>query len=406
MQKTSHETSQISSGKTIHGVVLLIASIMPVMAIISLVPVLPLLMREFSDVPGFEFLVPMALTIPALSVALFSPLAGWLSDRVGRKSLLIVSLLLYAIFGTLPWFMDDLTQIIASRVVLGIMEAAIMTVATALIGDYFAGSAREKWIAGQIALVSVAAIVLIAVGGILGQALGSRGPFLLYGLAIPIALAAMIILFEPIKQSSGADGPAPAPFPVRLVLPLIVITLGVGIIFYTMIVKLGPVLQMSGTVSPAMIGIAGAAANVGVGIGTLLFQRNSARVGPFLLGIGLAICACGYLGAGLSTSFNMIAAFAVLTCIGSGMILPNMLVWIMRILPAETRGRGTGAWTGAFFMGQFAAPIIATAVAGQLGGLAMALVAFAIAAGAGAIAALLFARGRPNLASPAEHLHA
>lgn len=396
MHRISNATVPNRSGTTIHGVVLLIASIMPVMAIISLVPVLPLLMQEFSGVPGAEFLVPMALTVPALSVALFSPLAGWLSDRLGRKNLLVVSLLLYSVFGTLPWFMDDLTQIIASRVVLGIMEAAIMTVATALIGDYFSGSAREKWIAGQVALASVAAIILIAVGGMLGQVLGSRGPFLLYILAIPIAVAAMIILFEPVKHRLG-DAPAPVPFPLRLVLPLVIITLGVGVIFYTMLVKLGPVLQMSGTVSPAMIGVAGAAANVGVGVGTFLFQRNSARVGPFLLGIGLAICACGYLGAGLSTSFNMIAAFAVLTCIGSGMMLPNMLVWMMRILPAETRGRGTGAWTGAFFMGQFAAPIIAAAVAGQLGSLAMALVAFAVLAGIGAILALLFARGRSNM---------
>lgn len=393
------------SGTTIHGVVLLIVSIMPVMAIISLVPVLPMLMREFSDVPGAQFLVPMALTIPALSVALFSPLAGWLSDRVGRKNVLVISLLLYAVFGTLPWFMTDLTQIIVSRVVLGIMEAAIMTIATALIGDYFSGPKREKWIAGQVAAISVAAILLIAVGGMLGQALGSRGPFLLYAVSIPIAIVAMIVLFEPDRTETGKAGPT-APFPVALVLPLVIITLGVGVFFYTMIVKLGPVLQMSGSASPAMIGIAGALANVGVGVGTFLFQRFSARVGPFLLGVGLVITACGYLGAGLSTSFNVIAAFAVLTCIGSGMLLPNMLVWTMRALPAEMRGRGTGAWTGAFFMGQFAAPIIATAVAGRVGGLGEALIVYAVLAGIGAVCALLYSRGRSIMPLPADHQHA
>ena len=104
---------------TRHGVVLLAASVMPVMAIISLVPVLPLLMREFAGVEGSEFLVPIALTIPALCVALFSPVAGWLADRIGRKILLVSALVLYAACGIVPWFLDDLFQIIAARIALG-----------------------------------------------------------------------------------------------------------------------------------------------------------------------------------------------------------------------------------------------------------------------------------------------
>ena len=100
---------------TKHGVVLLMAAILPVMAIVSLVPVMPLLLVEFADVPGSEFLVPIALTIPALCVALFSPVAGWLCDRLGRKLVLVVALLLYAGLGLLPYFLSDLKQIIASR---------------------------------------------------------------------------------------------------------------------------------------------------------------------------------------------------------------------------------------------------------------------------------------------------
>ena len=90
-----------------HGVILLMAAVMPIMAIISLVPVLPLLLKEFSDTPGAPFLVPMALTVPALCVALFAPLAGWLSDRVGRKKLLITALLLYSAAGILPLMLTE-----------------------------------------------------------------------------------------------------------------------------------------------------------------------------------------------------------------------------------------------------------------------------------------------------------
>ena len=378
------------AASTKHGVILLLCAVMPIMAIISLVPVLPLLLEEFAATPGSEFLVPIALTIPALCVALFSPVAGWVSDKIGRKKLLVGALLIYAVAGSFPLFLTDLKQIIASRFVLGIVEAAIMTVATTLIGDYFTGERREKWIGVQIATGSFAAIILIAAGGFLGEAFGSRGPFLLYVLAIPIALAAAIILYEPVKREKDPEFQA-VRFPLKSVLPLILITGGVGLLFYSIVVQLGPILQLSGSVSPAIIGIAGAAVNLGVVVGSLLFRRSIHLTGTTLLAVGLMISAIGYAGAGSADSFIWIASFAVIACIGSGLMLPNMLAWIMRHLPDEVRGRGIGFWTGAFFLGQFAAPVIATALSAKTGGLANTLLIYAALAAVGALLAL-FAR--------------
>jgi MFS family permease len=134
-----------------------------------------------------------------------------------------------------------------------------------------------------------------------------------------------------------------------------------------------------------MIGIAGAAVNLGVVLGSLLFRWSIHLTGPTLLGVGLIIAAIGFAGAGSSDSFILIAMFAVIACIGSGLILPNMLAWIMRHLPDEMRGRGIGFWTGAFFLGQFAAPLIATALSANMGGLANVLLMYGALAAAGAI---------------------
>lgn len=381
-----NETSRVAG--TRQGIVLLFASIMPIMAIISLVPVLPLLMQEFGEVAGAEFLVPMALTIPALCVALLSPVAGRISDRKGRKTLLVASLLFYAAFGIIPWFLDDLFQIIGARVALGATEAVIMTVATTLIGDYFEGERREKWIALQVAIGSLAAIVLIAIGGILGEVFGSRGPFLLYLLAIPVAVAAKMILFEPqVREQHSAD--VATAFPYGAIMPLVAITLGVGIVFYTVIVQLGPILGLSGAVSPGTIGAIGAAANICVGLGTLIFNWLKSKAGPKLLSLGLIVAAIGYTGAALSTGLALIALFACLACIGGGIMLPNMLAWVMRRLPAEMRGRGTGMWTGAFFLGQFLAPLVTAAAIGATSGLANALLAYAAVVGAGAMVTII-----------------
>ncbi|WP_337847733.1 MFS transporter [Sphingomonas sp.] len=376
---TQHATTR-------HGVILMLTAVMPTMAIIALVPVLPLLLREFAGVPGAAVLVPMALTIPALCVALFSPVAGWLSDKLGRKRLLIAALVGYAGFGLLPLLLDDLRMILAARVALGVTEAIIMTVATALVGDYFTGERRERWVSIQIATASVSAIVLIAAGGALGEALGSRGPFWLYLLALPVALAAALILFEPAKTLATTPAAAGKAQGIAL---LVAITFGIGMLFYTLIVQLGPVIEATGVTSPATIGLAGAAANLGVMAGSMLFGRLKGWSGETLLSIGLPLVALGYVGIGLSSSFALTAACAVVISIGNGLMLPTMLAWVLRRLPPETRGRGTGVWTGSFFLAQFVAPIVAVALSGVLGGLSGVFLFYAAAAAIGAGVALL-----------------
>jgi MFS family permease len=368
------------------------------MAIITLIPVLPLLMREFSAVEGSQFLVPMALTIPALCVALFSPVAGWLSDRVGRKNLLITALIIYAGIGVVPYFLSDIMHIIAARICLGLAEAVIMTIATALVGDYFSGKERERWVALQIATVSLSAIVLIAIGGLLGELLGSRGPFLLYLVALPIALLVAFILFEPARSTEQLAA-SPAEFPFARILPLLMTTLFVGIIFYTVMVKLGEILGLSAALSPAQIGAIGAAANIGVALGTVLFRRLGNASGPLLVLIGLTLAAVGYTGAGLSVSLAVTTVSVIIASLGFGMLLPTMLTWVMQLLPENVRGRGVGLWTGVFFFGQFFAPLVAAALQSKLGGLENLLFLYAGLCAAGVVLAAVKLRGAPSLLS-------
>lgn len=386
------------SASTKHGVILLLAAIMPPMAIISLVPVLPLLLQEFSAVKGSEFLVPIAMTVPALCVALFSPVAGWISDSVGRKNFLLLALLVYAAIGVLPYFLTDLIHIIWARVGLGVAEAVIMTLASALIGDYFKGKERERWIGLQFATVSLSAIVLIALGGILGEVLGSRGPFLLYLLALPVALLVAVVLFEP-DQASHEDTQSNAALPLGKIFPLLLTTLFVGIAFYTVIVNLGAILGLSADVSPGQIGAIGAGSNLGVAVGTILFRRFPGASGAMLVLVGLSLSSIGYFGAGFSASLWMTAGSIVIACLGFGVLLPTMLTWMLQVLPINVRGRGTGLWTGVFFFGQFVAPILTAALQSQLGGLAMVLLLFGALCAAGVVLAGLRLKGSAALLS-------
>ncbi len=82
--------------------VLILAMFLPILAIIALAPALPTLLDHFRDVPNARTVVPMLLTVPALCIALFGGVAGWLTDRYGRRNLILGAMLVYGLAGIAP----------------------------------------------------------------------------------------------------------------------------------------------------------------------------------------------------------------------------------------------------------------------------------------------------------------
>ena len=66
----------------------LLVSSLTIMSVITISPALPAMSAEFSHLPNGQFIAQMVLTIPALFIAITSPLAGILIDRYGRMKLL------------------------------------------------------------------------------------------------------------------------------------------------------------------------------------------------------------------------------------------------------------------------------------------------------------------------------
>ena len=217
---------------TLQGVLLLLPITMAVMGLIVLVPVLPAMMAHFRDVPGVEYLVPLMLTLPALCVALLSPVAGVVVDFFGRRTTLIASLFVYALIGIMPIFLESLTAIIFSRAALGAAEALIVISSTTLIGDYFHGREREKWLANHTAVASISSILLALVGGALGS-FGWRAAFSAYGVSILFAVLLMIWTWEPQKSDEPEFETANAQtgFPWAKVVPISLLAIFVNMRF-------------------------------------------------------------------------------------------------------------------------------------------------------------------------------
>src|SRR3712207_4236051 len=104
------------------ALVLLLSSCLSVLGAVLLAPVLPRIQDAFAGTPGVETLTPVVLTAPALVFGLTAMIAWRIVDRVGRKRLLVGSLVVYAFAGTAPLWLDSLQLIVASRVLVGLTE--------------------------------------------------------------------------------------------------------------------------------------------------------------------------------------------------------------------------------------------------------------------------------------------
>jgi len=344
-------------------------------------------------VPNHEYWVPMILTIPALCVAFLSPVAGMLGDYFGRRRLLMWSFVAYAIVGLAPIFLTSLPAILISRIGVGITEALIMVLSTTMIGDYYEGAARDKWLAAQTAFASMSALVFFNVGGQLG-AFGWRMPFWVYSSALLMLLLVALFTWEPSEKDANAAAEAPPHhaswegFPWRRMMMILAITIYGSVFFYTVQILASSGLVALGLSNPAEIGFKTSIASIGVPLGTYLYSRTGRWPVARLLLIEFSLLSIGFLLMSRAATPGGFLAGCFINQLGAGMLLPTLLVWAMSLLPFGIRSRGAGMWTGAFTFGQFLSPLAVTFAGKQVGGLLPAFGVLSAAALAAAIIAL------------------
>jgi MFS family permease len=393
--------------RAIHAAILLVTSGLTTLATAVLGPSLPKMQAHFSAVPRVDYIVPLTMTSPMLMMALLSIVAGGMADRFGRKRLLVGSTSLYALFGTAPLWLESLRAIFVSRILLGVTEAFLMTISTTMIGDYYEGVRRQRYIVLQTTVASGSALVLNLLGGAMGE-LGWRAPYAVYAISIPLALLMARFLWEPHSQRSG---PAQAsslevepPLRVGLLAGICLVGFFVGLVFLIVPVHLAYLFEALGVHSSAAIGVAAGLNSLGVVSGTLCFGWV---VGPRLpvsaqLALAVALTGLGFVAMGLATGYATLTAAAIVNGFGAGLLLPTSVSWNLRDLPFAHRGFGVGAYQSCQFFGMFANPFVVVSLERSLGTRAAAVLVVGTALLAAALAALIVSlRSRRAAHSPA-----
>ena len=342
-------------------VVILLTSTLTVMSGATIGPVLPLMNEVFADIPNAALLTRLVLTMPALFIVISSPIAGYLVDRYGRKTLLLVSTLLYGIAGSAGSWLDTLTAILISRALLGVSVAGVMTVCITLIGDYYSGPERQRMIGMQNAFMAFGGVLFITSGGLLAD-ISWRAPFLIYTAALVLLPVIALIITEPgrIRRSPNQQNQdidsSTSLFTAALIISMAFFGMAM---FYMIPVHIPFKLVQFGSMSSTKIGLS---LSTFVLMGAIIslnyhhFLRRMTYSAIYL--VCFFLLGTGYVFISFAGSYAQIFTGMVIGGIGSGLLMPNSSIWLLSEAPEHLRGRFSGMLTTAVFLGQFLSPIM------------------------------------------------
>jgi MFS family permease len=340
---------------------LMISSTLTVMAGATIAPSLPAMREHFTTDPNADYLVRLTLTLPALFIALGAPLVGITIDRMGRKYLLILALGLYGIAGSSGFLLDSLQWLLVSRAFLGISVAAIMTISTTLIGDYYTGATRTKFLGLQASFMGLGGLLFLTVGGFLAD-ISWRLPFLIYLISLALVPLAMLSLYEPVRNPSNPTNTI-TDEPQRLPSTLIAITYGIAIltqiVFYFIPVQLPFYLTQVANTNAAQEGFAIALLSLFSAISSIFYRQVKTRLNFIAIyGIAFINMALGYGIIGSTGNYGFVLVGLIITGSGLGLLMPNMNLCLTTVTPEIFRGRVMSGITTSFFLGQFLSPFV------------------------------------------------
>lgn len=367
---------------------ILLGSTTTVLAATIISPALPGMAMAFADVPNADFLVRLALTLPALFVAIGALFAGFLLDSWGRKPVLIVSLILYGLAGTAGFVLNSLPAILVSRALLGFAVAGTMSGFTTLILDYFRDRELNKFLGLQGAFMGLGGMLFLLTAGYLAD-ISWQHPFLIHLFAILLVPGVILAVDEPQKLTNDLTPTSKeGVFPWGKLLPIYV-TMFVGIlIFFIFVVQVPFYLSLNNNISSSQVGFALSLQTLSSVFVALQYQRLKARYSfQGIFGLVFLILGISHLILALSPAYTIVIIGLLISGLGIGLFAPNSSGWLASVASSEVRGKAVGGMTSVGFLGQFFSPIFTQPFVDQIGLPAM----FGVAAAVALLFAIVFA---------------
>jgi predicted MFS family arabinose efflux permease len=255
-------------------------------------PLLPVLAADYHIAPS---LAGLSVTMFSLAYMVSAPLFGYFSDRIGRRRVLIYSLLAFALANILTAGAANLLYLLAVRLFAGAAAAGISPSIYALVGGAAPPDRRATWLALVVSGLLVSLAIGASAGGLVGVLFGGPPVFLaLAGLGLVLVwLNRWVWPCDHGVSAAGLDAatadPLAAVVLVRRLIPMVLWSTGL----YGVYTYLGAGLSaasFSTRQTAAAILFYGCGAIVGVLVGGRVADRLGVRFTATASFAGL--CAC------------------------------------------------------------------------------------------------------------------
>lgn len=184
------------------AILLLMINIFIVFTGIGLVvPIMPTFMKELSMTGSIVGLLVAAFSMTQF---LFSPLAGRLSDALGRKKIIILGMLIFAVSELMFGMSNTAVFLFLARFLGGIGAALIMPAVMAYTADVTSGEERAKGMGFINAAITTGFIIGPGIGGFLAE-YGVRVPFYAAAVAGVVAAVITLLVLPESKRSTEND---------------------------------------------------------------------------------------------------------------------------------------------------------------------------------------------------------
>lgn len=345
-----------------------------VFRMLGLFMILPVFSLFAEDLRGTTpFLTGLAISVYGLTQAIFQIPFGMLSDRFGRKPIIAIGLLIFAVGSLVAADSDSIYGVIFGRALQG--AGAIASVVMALTADLTREIHRTKAMAMIGISIGFSFAIALIVGPIVGSWAGVQG---IFGITAGFALVGLMILFwvvpNPEVRRYNQGSRAIAKDIKRIVGNLEILRLNLGIfclhlILTALFVALPLILRNLGLEGgqhwvvylPVLLG------SMAVCLPFVILAEKKRKIKPVFLA---AITAVILANIGISSfSANMVGiiGFLFLFFTGFNLLEATLPSLISKIAPIDLKGMAMGVYSTSQFMGAFIGGVCGGSIYGSYG---------------------------------------
>ncbi|WP_176599212.1 MULTISPECIES: MFS transporter [Sphingobium] len=311
------------------------AGILIFLGLFSLAPALPGVRQHFQAVANADVLTQVVGAAAAFTFALGCLFSSRAIDRLGYRSVYLISLLLLGVVGPTAALLDDLYAIILTRGVVGLGCAGIVNASLVGINRLLSGKGQTRALGLQGLIGSCAAIGLFPAIGALS---GISWRLAFAGHLIAILFIPLVLMLPPSRPASeNAEDKVVLRAALKYVGPLTgSAAIFGGMVVFTIAMFAPLFLVQLGVTNAQLLSIPPTATVVGSAIGSWLFVPLSNRLrSSYAFALTLVVEGAGLVGIALSHSVWGVGASSLLAGIGSGLLAPLLYSSAIKASPGS-----------------------------------------------------------------------